>query len=405
MGKLTVTSVTKALVALHNFSSGCRAEGVFYRSLLDQIGVYESEEQPHLAWVEKDKACVNPEMFGQLSLAEQVGLLAHEARHLYQGTIRRSKLVNNVDPLLYNVASDLTINESLMATGFTLPQGVITLKSFAEQQPDVYKVLQKKFVVHETTEEQVYKILVDAAAEVPKGFEGDLVDGGEGNTQQGEGQQSQPQVGTVESSMKIKVASALVASKKFGDLPGHLAAEIDGVLKEHTPWPEKVRSWMQAFSDSDLSWQRPDAGLLANSLLILPDFWSETMGELVVAIDTSGSMTQEMLDAIAGHISAGLAEVKPSKLHVIYCDTRVQHVDVFDNPLTVKFKVHGGGGTCFRPPFEYLKEKKINPAGMIYFTDGYGDFPGTKPTYPVLWGVVDGGVSEVPFGDYVRIDV
>lgn len=395
---LNVTSITRALVKLHNFSAGSRAEGVFYRSLLDQVGVYEDDsKEKELAWCEgASKVCVNPKLFEKLSLDEQVGVLAHEARHIYQGTARRAEAIG-ADPKIYNVASDLVINEALLSGGFTLPDGGASLEMLRNVCPEAYQELRRTFKVHETTEEQVYGTLKKYLKEPPKNYQPDAKPGNKDGD-------NKEEAALKESSVKVKVAAALMAAQKAGDLPGHLASEIEEVLKEHTPWPRKVREWMQSFSDSDLSWTRPDRGVLSNFTLIMPDFWSESMGELVVAIDTSGSMSQEMLDNIAGHLSAGLAEVKPEKLHVIYCDTTVQHVDTYDNPQHVKLTRHGGGGTCFCPPFDYVAEKNIKPAGLIYFTDGYGSFP-EEPAYPVLWCVVEGGISEVPFGKYVAVDL
>ena len=50
------------------------------------------------------------------------------------------------------------------------------------------------------------------------------------------------------------------------------------------------------------------------------------------------------------------------------------------------FELRGGGGTDFRPAFEYVNqlcaEKKFsNLRGLLYFTDGMGTYPARRPAY------------------------
>lgn len=66
-------------------------------------------------------------------------------------------------------------------------------------------------------------------------------------------------------------------------------------------------------------------------------------------------------------------------------------------------KLHGFGGTDFRPVFSYIDEliqKKvfINLKGLIYFTDGWGEFPPKQPGYHTAFVFVDDDYNnyEVP---------
>jgi predicted metal-dependent peptidase len=59
----------------------------------------------------------------------------------------------------------------------------------------------------------------------------------------------------------------------------------------------------------------------------------------------------------------------------------------------------GGGGTDFRPVFEWLDAAGCRPDALVYFTDACGDFPGAPPPYPVLWLVK--GNAPVPWGERV----
>jgi predicted metal-dependent peptidase len=80
----------------------------------------------------------------------------------------------------------------------------------------------------------------------------------------------------------------------------------------------------------------------------------------------------------------------------------VNHVDEFQSGDVLKFEMHGGGGTDFRPPFNYIEQYQIKPACFIYLTDGYGTFPQQAPQYPVLWCITTDVVA--PWGQTIRIE-
>ena len=126
------------------------------------------------------------------------------------------------------------------------------------------------------------------------------------------------------------------------------------------------------------------------------------MGEIVVAIDTSGSIDQPTLNAFGAEIKAIVGNARPKKTTVIYCDAAVNHVDTFEPNDELHFDMHGGGGTNFCPPFEYVAENGLKPVCFVYLTDGYGPFP-SAPEFPTLWCCTTEVVA--PFGETVPIEV
>ena len=67
------------------------------------------------------------------------------------------------------------------------------------------------------------------------------------------------------------------------------------------------------------------------------------------------------------------------KLDVITCEEDMRrYLD--------EFQVIGFGGTDFRPAFAYV-DKLVNEKvfkklkGLLYFTDGYGTYPASRPSY------------------------
>jgi predicted metal-dependent peptidase len=125
--------------------------------------------------------------------------------------------------------------------------------------------------------------------------------------------------------------------------------------------------------------------------------------EFVLAIDTSGSTTGELVQRFVQKTYNVLKSTESFfsriNLHIIQCDANIQeHVKItsqeeFDEYLKV-MKIHGLGGTDFRPVFELtdklIKEKEFyNLKGLIYFTDGCGEFPTQKPNYETAFVFID----------------
>lgn len=106
-------------------------------------------------------------------------------------------------------------------------------------------------------------------------------------------------------------------------------------------------------------------------------------------------------------VSGILEEVKPKELHICWCDSKLHRTDICDNPGDLneirRKGAPGGGGTDFRPVFEYIEENDLRPDALVYLTDGYGDFPERRPNYDVLWGSILKTPEQYPFGECVMI--
>ncbi len=87
--------------------------------------------------------------------------------------------------------------------------------------------------------------------------------------------------------------------------------------------------------------------------------------------------------------------------HLMYCDADVSAHYMLGPDDVPEFKCHGGGGTDFRPPFDMLLEKEIQPKCLIYLTDLCGPH-GPEPDYPVLWVCTTDQVA--PWGETIHID-
>lgn len=124
--------------------------------------------------------------------------------------------------------------------------------------------------------------------------------------------------------------------------------------------------------------------------------------KIVVAIDTSGSVSDDEIEQVFNEVFAIIAR-RSFELTVIECDEEIQRVYQLKSPKDLPDRVKGRGGTSFTPVIEYINERRyFRDALLIYFTDGYGEASIPRPlTYRNLW-VVFGNASnlsvENPYG-------
>lgn len=108
--------------------------------------------------------------------------------------------------------------------------------------------------------------------------------------------------------------------------------------------------------------------------------YKEDFENVVVSIDTSGSINRHMIEQFLSEVMGITAAYTPQKTVILYCDTRVYEPDILEPGDEPDFdKIRGGGGTNFWPPFEWVEKNMIDegeiPTVFIYFTDGEATFP------------------------------
>lgn len=207
------------------------------------------------------------------------------------------------------------------------------------------------------------------------------------------------------------VAQAAIAEmeKRQGKAPGWLKRMVDAAKKPAiNPRTLLDRYVRRRTARSDYSMRRPRKFGMAHNML-LPTLRSDEVGDLLVAIDTSGSVGDRDLAQYRADIEAVKRVMRPTSITVIYCDTRVAGVQTFKRNQPLKLKPMGGGGTILVPVFQHIADNKLKGDLLLFLTDGYATdkFPDRlKPKMPVVWLVYDGNPSFRPnFGDVVRTTI
>ena len=126
---------------------------------------------------------------------------------------------------------------------------------------------------------------------------------------------------------------------------------------------------------------------------------------MVVAIDTSGSIKAEEIGEFLSEISAIKGQMR-ARITLLPCDAQLtEAAPLIYEPwedLSLPDTVQGGGGTDFRPVFDWLAAGGATPDLLVYFTDAAGQFPANEPNFPVIWLVK--GKELTPWGQRVQLN-
>ena len=213
------------------------------------------------------------------------------------------------------------------------------------------------------------------------------------------------------------VASALAVNlqtyaKARGETLSGLVDELEQASHEPVDYSEFLRQFavpgeVMRLSDDEFDYVYYTYGidLYGNVPLIEPLEYREEKRarEFVIAIDTSGSVQGEIVRDFVNATFDILKSTESfhSKVHVriLQCDTEVRSEDVITSLDELRdwgrsMKLLGGGGTDFRPVFRHVDAlieagEFSNMVGLVYFTDGWGEYPDYMPAYRTAFAFYD----------------
>jgi len=373
-----------------------RRECSFFGSLMLFAQIEKSKNLPTAA-TDGRKIFFNEEFLNSLSSPQQNALMLHEVLHmaLLHVTRRQSR-----DPYIWNIAADIVVNDLIERnTSFSLPEGAITDNRFQDKSVEyIYEALLKS--------KKKYNLVISDILQ-PSNSNSD-----ESNNDSKDVMEplSQEETDEIESFWKdkmeiLKNSSEHQLSNGKGSLPAGIEQEISTILEPEVDWRHALWKYVgKTPADfDDLDRRFIYKGLYLESLL------TEAV-EVSVCIDTSGSVSDELLKQFAGELKGILRSYPNVKCSLFFADTNLAGPYEIDR-IEQMPKAVGRGGTSFVPFFDYLKKngEENNLLGnnklSIYFTDGYGDFPKQEPNNPTMWLVCKDGLetNEFPFGEVVRI--
>jgi predicted metal-dependent peptidase len=381
------TRLKKAHIALMKHRETALYSGVM---LMGKNAVIEDNVTAYTNGVDKK---YGREFISKLTDAELRALILHENLHVALKHIPRFKKEFKDNAQAINVATDYAVNDVIMNLSdrdlCKLPEGgLYDAKYHNWSVREIYEDLKKQQKQNKDSGngESLGKTLDE------HGFE-----------------DAQNMTDEEAKEMSGKIDKAL---REGGILAGRMGAKIPRVigdmLEPKVDWREVLREFVSSATkgNDEYTWRKFNKRQMANDIY-LPSMENESIGELVVAIDTSGSIGSVELTEFASELASICSVSTPSKVRVLWWDTEVHGEQVFlpehyDN-IKDLLKPQGGGGTMVSCVSEYLNKQRVEAEATIVFTDGYLESEITwNLKCPTLWLVTQNNNFTAPSGKVVK---
>ncbi len=323
-----------------------------------------------------------PEYLESLSLDELGFALSNGAMHAALAYENRK---NERMSWLWQLSCDYAINALLVQNGLELPERV----NYERRFDGMYA-------------EEIYAMLKDEI--VNENFNQDESDEMQSPDQEEAKEKNPPQM-ELEDILKEErfeqlQEQALQKADANGELPEGIERFVTLKHRSVIDWREELHHALNRHYRNDYRMMPPSKKLLYSGIY-LPSLYSERLN-LVVAIDSSGSIDEELLGAFIDELEALLLTFNDVSLELLICDDRIRTHQSIAGGERIEYQLQGGGGTSFQPVFAFVENADFTCNLLLYFTDLEGAFPSKAPEYEVFW--VTSKVKEVPFGEIILLE-
>ena len=344
-------------------------------------------------------ACTNmkqilfdPDFAERLSDDEMIFVMLHEVLHCALAHCTRAR---DFQPPLFNIAADIVVNSNILYS-----------MGIAEFEIDGAPVM------HTTPDgregylfsaEEVYQMLLQD--------DDNVSDREEGSFDSHAIWSSAEENDAEEDKWKNLI---IEGGKKYSssEMPQSVRQYNRELMRESkVDWRTVLQDFIQIYHDHfDYSFSPSDRRYTWSDI-VMPAYSEqddERIENLWFCVDTSGSVTRDMLSAVMSEIRQAILLFDHLSGKLSFFDSDItepipfdKEEDLYDIPVT------GGGGTSFEIIFRYLEEFSDEeiPSAIIVLTDGYCDYPDEEAALdiPVLWIICD-NPEDPPWGRFVHMD-
>lgn len=311
----------------------------------------------------------NDDYLNNLSIDELEFALANGAMHY---ALLHQNRTNNRESWLWQLATDYAVNAMLVKNSLFAPDRINYQKRFDEMYAEeIYAILENEIDEKEMTEQE---------------------------------EQHNRKKEKMQEIDSLEVDEAFLAQlhqkmKNQGELPKNFKRLFPELFIHSIDWRSELHRYLNVHAKEDYRFFPPNKKHIHRGFA-LPALNSELL-RIVVAIDTSGSVDTDLLATFFGHFQSIMESFPSFEIDLIECDAKIQEHRIFYPGDVIEYKAVGGGGTDFRPLFDYVEENLSDSQIIIYFTDGFGTFPNHAPNCDILWVMPE--AINVPFGEVLEI--
>ena len=361
--------------------------GPYYQDLLCRLRFHRTEKLllGPMATSERGVLYYHPRVL-EYSLAQMSVLLEHECWHVLENYWERFRRLISPDPIRWNMAADIGVNQRLDKSLFPTP---LLLPETFGFSPGLL-------------EEEYYEMLPPSDK------------GGCGNTASGNDWE-EPELeaegwymGEVRQ-IRILVAESI---KRCGTVPDGLKLWVDGVLNPQIRWEDRLRPLITdavetVLGDNDLTWQWPGK-MTASSQLAMPG-WMDEVVRVAVVIDSSGSMLDSRNKSSLSKAVAetyGILKSLDQPALVAVVDAEVHRLKEVHSATELMSMLYGGGGTNMVAGISSVLSVRDHPNIVVVMTDGHTPWPERKPSkVEVIVCLIGNDVGQAPkWARVVRVE-
>lgn len=311
----------------------------------------------------------NPDFISRRTLDEIMFILTncvmhHVLSHQQRQLGRRGSL--------WQLSTDYAINSILHKNGLAIPQGANYNKEFEDMfAEEIYELLKNEYFagIDEAFDEQKSS---DEKPQDEKAFSNmeNIEDDLDPKTES-------------EWDYASAVSKELTLRKSV--MPSGLERLAKKVIASDIDWKFELYNAINRHMRNNYAFMPPNKKHLYRGFC-LPSLTSDTLS-LCVAVDTSGSINDALLGAFMEEFKTIMQNFPAVKIELIIADAKVHAHYTFQGGERMDFALKGGGGTDYRPVFDYIDANLPMSTMLLYFTDGDGWFPKYPPSYEVLWAL------------------
>lgn len=374
---------------------GLLLKAPFFGQLATRMTLTNADEWCGTAATDGRKFYYNSEFVNKMPLKQLEFLVGHEILHaVYDHMGRRG----DRQPRLSNIAADYCVNQDLVEQRIGEKISVVPIlfdtKFKGQSYEEVYDYLYEN--ADKIDISQLEKMVLDEHLEDGEG-EGEGEDGKDGN--------GRPKLSKEEAAaMRDEIKGAVIAAAQAagaGNLPLGVKRLLNDLTAPVIGWKELLQQQITAVIKNDYTWARPSRRSWHMDA-ILPGLKPGDMIDICIAMDQSGSISQEDSRAFLSEIK-GIMEAFDEYKITLWCfDTEIYNMQTYtsDNIDDImEYEPMGGGGTDFMANWEFMKENNIEPKKFIMFTDGmpFGEW-GEEEYCETVWIIKGNPGCEPPWG-------
>jgi predicted metal-dependent peptidase len=377
----------------------------FFGNLATRLRLVDATEWCPTAATDGKYFYYNRDFTAALQEDEVIWLMGHEIMHCVYDHMDPDRRGSRI-PMLWNISNDHVINLELEQAklGRRIRKEIIEVcydtkfaeKTSEEIYDEIFKDLQKQG--------RIKYVEMDMHLDRQPGDDPGASSDGSEEGKTGPAKMTQEEKEQAQQDFQNAVVQSAKAAGGAGNLPGGVRRMLDKLLNPQLDWRELLAMQIQSTVRSDYTWMRPSRKGM-DSGIYLPSMDREQTIDIAVCIDTSGSISGEMLRDFLSEIHGIMSQYTDFTLKLWCFDTAVHNPVTFTaenvNDL-MEYEIQGFGGTEFMVNWDFMKAEGFQPKKLVMFTDGYPFGSWGDESYCDTLFIVHGGrsnaVPEAPFG-------